>query len=172
MKKRGVKLKFASDLPYPPITTHRNMKDAKLLMGVYSGACSELTAILTYAYQGYITQKHRESHDTLMGIAKVEMHHHALLGKSIYALGGYPVMGARNYWNGSYCDYTPNITSFLKNDIASEQNAILDYERTVLNVETEEVKALIERIILDEQVHINILKDLINELEQDIQSTN
>lgn len=159
-------MKFASDLPYPEITIDHNPKDAKLLMGVYSGACGELTAILTYAYQGYITQKYHELHDTLIGIAKVEMHHHALLGETIYALGGYPVMGARNYWNGSYADYTLNIQNFLKDDIASEQNAILNYERTMLNIDTESVKALIERIILDEQEHIKILTQTLNQIKE------
>lgn len=161
-------MKFASDLPYPAITVEQNQKDAKILMGVYSGACGELTAIMTYAYQSYITQKRHELHDTLIGIAKVEMHHHSLLGESIYALGGYPVMGARNYWSGSYADYTLNIQNFLKNDIASEQNAILNYERTMLNIETESVKALIERIILDEQLHIKILTQTLTDIGSDI----
>lgn len=156
-------MKFASDLPYPPITTAKNPKDAKILMGVYSGMCGELTAILTYAYQAYISVDVPKLCHTLEGIAKVEMLHHSLLGKSIFALGGYPVMGARTYWNGSYVDYTTKLESFLKNDIAHEQNAILDYERTMLNIDTDDVKALIERIILDEQVHIKILQDLLNE---------
>lgn len=158
-------MKFACDLPYPQITSVQNPKDAKLLMGVYSGMCGELTAILTYAYQSYITPTHPEISSALVGIAKIEMLHHSLLGRTIYALGGYPMMGARTYWNGSYVDYALKIENILKDDIAHEQNAILNYERTMLNLDTESVKALIERIILDEQVHIKILQELLNEYE-------
>lgn len=161
-------MKFASDLPYPPITTAKNPKDAKLLMGVYCGACGELSSILTYAYQSYVSPLTSQIHPILKGIAKVEMLHHSLLGESIYALGGYPVMGARTYWNGSFVDYAQKPETFLKNDIADEQNAILNYERTMLNLDDDSVKALIERIILDEQVHIKILSDLQKELQDSV----
>lgn len=155
--------KYASDLPYPEITVAENPSEAKLLMPVYSGSAGELTAVLTYAYQSYITPKYPELAKALKGIAVTEMKHHALLGKTIYALGGYPIMGARTYWNGSFADYTTSPKKYLAENIIAEQNAIMNYERTILNLSTDEVKLLLERIILDEEIHIKIFKELLKE---------
>lgn len=156
--------KYASDLPYPQITDVKNPKDSKLLMGVYSGAASELTQILTYSYQAYISQRDDVLAKTLLDIAKVEMLHHSLLGRTIYALGGYPVMGARTYWNGNFVNYAINPQKFLLDNIASEKNGILNYERTILNLETDDVKYLLERIILDEEVHLKVFEELLKDM--------
>ena len=37
----------------------------------------------------------------------------------------------------------------------------MNYERTILNLNEESVKMLLERIILDEEIHINIFKELL-----------
>lgn len=158
-------MNFASELPYPEITPSSNLHDAKLLMPDYSGQNGELTAILTYGYQSYISWQNAELSKALEEIGIVEMHHHEMLGKAIYKLGGYPVMGGRNYWNGSYVNYTIEPKRFLENNIVAEETAILNYERTILNINEEQVKLLIERIILDEEMHIKIFKSLLQQLK-------
>ena len=50
---------------------------------------------------------------------------------------------------------------YLQQNIVGEETAILNYERTVLNLKTESVKLLLERIILDEELHIKIFKELL-----------
>ena len=95
-------LKYASELPYPTIEVEKNVAESKLLMPSYSGSAGELTAILTYAFQSYITPRYPEIAKAMEGVAMVEMHHHELLGKTIYALGGYPVMGGRTWGNGNF----------------------------------------------------------------------
>jgi len=156
---------FASELPYPEIISSNNLHDAKLLMPDYSGQNGELTAILTYSYQSYISWQNDEFADILEKIATVEMHHHEMLGKTIFKLGGYPVMGGRNYWNGSYVNYTIEPKRFLENNIAAEETAILNYERTLLNLSEEQVKLLIERIILDEEIHIKVFRTLLKQMD-------
>ena len=39
----------------------------------------------------------------------------------------------------------------------------MNYERTILNLSTDSVKMLLERIILDEEIHIKIFKQLLKE---------
>ena len=155
--------KFASDLPYPTIDVKGNLAQSKLLMPCYSGSNGELTAILTYCFQSYVTPKYPDLERALMGVAKTEMLHHRLLGDTIYKLGGYPIMGARTYWNGSMVNYTLDPKKFLQQNIAAEEGAIMNYERTILNLDDECVKMLLERIILDEEIHIKIFKELLKE---------
>lgn len=153
--------KYASDLPYPKIEVEQNVAESKLLMPVYAGSASELTAVLTYSFQRYVSPKYPEITTALKGIAITEMRHHELLGETIYALGGYPVMGARTYWNGSFVNYTLDPRKYLRQNVVAEETAILNYERTILNLTTDSVKMLLERIILDEEVHIKIFKELL-----------
>ncbi len=154
--------KYASELPYPSIDVDKNVAESKMLMPSYAGSASELTAILTYAFQSYITPRYPEIAKAMEGVAMVEMHHHELLGKAIYALGGYPVMGARTWWNGSYANYTLDPKKYLLENIRSEKNAIVNYERTILNLTDESVKTLLGRIIIDEEIHIKVFKDLLS----------
>ncbi len=155
---------FQSELPYPQIEVEKNIAESKLLMPSYAGMAGELSAILTYCFQSYITQNYPEISSALEGVARVEMCHHELLGKTICKLGGYPIMGARNYWNGSFANYTLDPKKFLQQNIIAEENAIINYERTILNLKTEAVKMLLERIILDEEVHIKVFRDLLAQL--------
>jgi len=159
-----MELKYASALPYPEIIVDENLAEAKILMPNYAGMSGELTAILTYAFQSYITLNMPNIRTVLEGIARCEMHHHELLGTTITKLGGYPIMGARTYWNGSFANYTLNPKKFLMQNIAAEENAIRNYEQTILNLSSPQVKTLIERIILDEQVHIEDFKELLQTL--------
>lgn len=153
--------KYASDLPYPKIEVEQNVAESKLLMPVYAGSASELTAVLTYSFQKYVSPKYPEIQTALEGIAITEMRHHELLGETIYALGGYPVMGARTYWNGSFVNYALDPRKYLRQNVVAEETAMLNYERTILNLTTDSVKMLLERIILDEEVHIRVFKELL-----------
>ena len=152
---------YACELPYPEIDVAENLADSKLLMPNYGGPAGELTAVTTYCFQHYITIKSPELSEVLIGIAKSEMHHHELLGEAIFKLGGYPVMGGRTYWSGSFANYTLSPENFHAQNIQAEETAILNYERTILNLHTESVKQLLERIILDEEMHIKIFRDLL-----------
>ena len=150
-----------SELPYPDIDCAENLADSKLLMPSYGGPSGELTAVTTYCFQSYICTRSLEIAETLECIARAEMRHHELLGKAIVKLGGYPVMGGRTYWSGSFANYTLSPEKFLAQNIHAEETAILNYERTILNLHTESVKQLLERIILDEDMHIKIFRDLL-----------
>lgn len=156
--------KFSSELPYPEVHAEENLAEAKLLMPSYAGAGSELTAILTYSFQGFISPAGSEIANALGGVAKCEMKHFELLGRTIFKLGGYPIMGARTYHNGSMVNYTLDPHKFLAQNIAAEEAAIVGYERTILNLHCESAKLLIERIILDEELHIAVFKELLKTL--------
>lgn len=154
---------YSSELPYPEIIVEENLSDSKLLIPNYGGPASEITAVMTYCFQDFISIKNENLSNILEHIAMVEMHHMEMLGTTIYKLGGYPVMGSRTYWNGSFVNYTLEPKKFLQQNIMAEETAILNYERTILNVSQESIKLLLERIILDEEIHIKIFKELLTE---------
>lgn len=148
---------YASELPYPELTLDKNLGDSKILMPSYAGTYSEMTAVMTYTYQHFVSTDQIAS--LLEGISVVEMKHFELLGKAITRLGGYPVIGGRTYWSGQNVNYTLDPKRFLKQNIIAEETAILNYERAILNLSQDSLKQMLERIILDEEIHIKLFKD-------------
>lgn len=148
------------DLEYPEVEVEcESLSDARCLMEDYGGAEGELTAVTTYIYQDYVLggmgDKYDELAETLMRIAITEMHHHHLLGEAIVKLGGTPVMGGRcKFWNGSMVNYCKDPISMLTNNIKAEKIAIANYKKTMRCVENYSIRELIERIIMDEELHI------------------
>lgn len=156
---------FKADLPYPKIEIKaKNANEVKLLMPVYGGRESETTAILGYIYSHYVTSKTEgDISKCLLSIAITEMHHHEMLGEAIFDLGGTPYIGGNyNYWQGGYVNYEKDPIRILKNAIAAEKQAIHDYKAVVARTTLPEIKLMIERIILDEQVHIDTLNQLLD----------
>lgn len=157
-------LATAADLPYPePLIPYPNPLEAKKLMNDYGGRDSETTAVLQYMYQSYILNKEFPDYSkAIEKIAIVEMHHHELLGTSIAELGGFPVIGGRNtFWNGSFVNYVTDLVKLLEADIQGEEIAIANYEKTILSLQSESLKQMIERIILDEEQHIIVFKAML-----------
>lgn len=148
------------DMDYPEVEVEcESLSDARLLMEDYSGCEGELTAISTYIYQDYVLSGKGPHYDdlseTLMRISIAEMTHHHLLGEAIVKLGGTPVMGGRcKFWNGSMVNYCKDPISMLNNNIKAEKIAIANYKKTIRCVENYSLRELIERIIMDEELHI------------------
>lgn len=161
-------LSVTADLPYPePLILYPNPLEAKKLMNDYGGRDSETTAIMQYMYQHYMLKKDYPAYaDKLEEIAIAEMHHHDLLGTSIAQLGGFPVIGGKNsFWNGSYVNYINDPIKMLEIDIHGEDLAIANYEKTILVLQNDSIKQLIERIIADEEQHIIVLKAMLDYLK-------
>ncbi len=159
------KLLTKSDAPWPEAEiAHPNINDAMLLQEDYASKDSETTAVMTYMYQVYIIHLMDETvADIIEHIAISEMQHHEKLGEMIAALGGNPVIGAKKgWWNGSYINYSKNIRDMLIHNIIIEQGAIDHYRYTISRLSNEGIKKVIERIILDEEVHIETFKALLD----------
>lgn len=151
------------DLPYPELDLdEKSLYEVRLLKPVYGGAESETTAIMTYIYQNYVlAPDYEEIALTLEGISLAEMTHHDLLGTAIVQLGGTPVIGGNyNYWQGGMVNYSKDVRKIIDDNIAAERKAIRDYREVIARTKMDEIKALIERIILDEELHIKVLKEI------------
>lgn len=156
--------KYRVDLPYPEVIVNcPDLHDARILREDYAGRVSETTATLQYMYQHYILSEiEEEIADALEGIAIAEMHHHELLGKAITALGGDPIIGGMSsFFSGGYVNYCKNTKELLETNIMGEYAAIRNYRKSISCLYNTSVKELLERIILDEELHIKILNSLL-----------
>ncbi len=157
---------FANE-PYPDCKVlKKNLFLAKLLSHLYAGCNGEVTSVCMYVYQSMVLEKdYPEIARILLDISKVEMHHIYLLGKYMLLLGESPIFSDMSCnvnvnWNSHNVYYDTDLKTILEIDIESESLAINDYESLYVSIGDECVKKLIERIILDEQIHLEIFKKL------------
>lgn len=161
-------MEYKSKNPYPEIRVERqNMEYAALLLDDFAGSVSEDTAIHLYLYQSLVNDnKYKEFNDIMLQIAEVEMHHLSLLGQTITKLGGTPLyasVGKDNiprFWNAGNVNYANNLKNMLEIDIASETQAIRNYQYQITIIKDQYIKKLLERIIEDEMIHLGIFKNL------------
>lgn len=165
-------MKCTIDKPYPKIKVQKRNSDiAKLLMHSYAGEISEETAIHQYLYQSILLEgKYEEISKILLEISKTEMHHLKILGLLIKKLGVYPffldpMVGCYEFWNSEFVCYDHDLSYILRANIASETKAIEAYSEIVYVIDDKYVKEILKRIIMDEQLHLEIFESLLEQIE-------
>ena len=160
------------DLPYPDFSTlTEDIRSVSIISPAYAGLYSELTAILQYGFHAHYFEKYKmdETADILIGISLAEMHHFDILGALILQLGVKPIYTttlprAYAFFNTSTIAYSTTPEKMLLDDINGELNAIADYEKMIKELTNEKVAAVISRIVLDEKLHVTVLKEQLNKL--------
>lgn len=160
------------DLPYPPLEVkERNPAYANLLSIDYCGSVSELSAITQYINnEGRLCQKNCSCAKALLGLGMAEMMHLQKLGELIVLLGGrldYVARyrnGQKRMWTPKYVMTPDNMERMLAADIEAEQAAIKQYNMHMGMIGDECVKAVLARIVQDEEYHIMILQVLQQEM--------
>lgn len=157
------------NLPYPPVKVkEENQKYANLILLNYASSVSEFSAITQYVYhETYFKYINAEVSETLEGIAKVEMHHLQMLGEVIILLGGDPgywIIKNRkvNYWSPDFLSYDKDLKKAISTDIKDEEAAICQYKKTISQIDDSYITDILNRIILDEELHIELLRSLYN----------
>ena len=160
------------NIPYPEAKTdEKNLCYANLLLNDYAGKNSEMTAVTQYTYQDIIsTEMYPEVADALECIAIVEMHHYDLIATVIREFGGDPQLrvinnGQPRYWDAKYVNYNKNPRRFLRENIIAEKAAIESYKKRIRQINDPNVQKLLERIIIDEEHHIEIFQSLLDDLK-------
>ena len=159
-------MQYKVNLPYPKIKVEKkDKKIALMLLNSYAGEISEDTAIHDYIFQ-MMMLNYPEYKSILKGIAIVEMHHLEILGNLIYALGITPVFGkikddALQWFNGSFVNYSDNFTYVLQHNIYEEQMTINQYQKIIKTTTDANIKEILNRIILDEELHIEIFSKML-----------
>lgn len=160
---------FHATESYPAIKVQSiNLTYAHLLSQNLFSPKGEMTAISQYLYQSWYVFDEETPYsyqDIFANIAKVEMRHMNSLGQLIYLLGlnpcFYTLKGKRPQpWNGTYLQYTTTVKEMLQINITAETQALQNYQKTIAQIDDIYVKAVLERICLDEQLHLNILQQM------------
>ncbi len=155
---------YRVNLPYPEVESGPdNRRTVLLLMEDYAGMVSELSAITQYVYQHIVLEDAAEEVSEVMRhISIIEMKHLELLGEAILKLGGNPMYASRGrFWNARNVSYVTRVREVLNENINGENSAIRQYRRHIEQTANQSVKRLLERIILDEELHIRIFNALL-----------
>lgn len=158
---------FSVDLPYPKVNVKdKNPKYIDLILLNFSSSTSEFSAINQYTYHeiSYI-YKNPEISKILKEISIVEMYHLKLLGEILVQLGSQPGYWIdnkkKNYWSSKLIDYDlSSLKHILEIDINSEKEAIKQYKETICKIQDENINNILKRIILDEEIHIQLFLSL------------
>lgn len=157
-------LKEMGRIPYPElVNVSPDYKFGRLLYDSYAGSKSELTTILSYVFQ-YLTNGDKEDVAMLLAIiAKQEMKHLELLGEILVCLGLEPYYMSTygNKWcSDNVRSSFNNLSDMLKFNIESEKGAIKEYKHLINICDNESVRAVLARIIMDEENHVQIFEML------------
>jgi len=164
------KVKYSIDNDYPSIkNVKKNPYIAKIIQENYSSLVSEFSAVSQYSYDHIVAESQNEKvADAFIDVAIVEMHHLEILGELIVALGAIPYYKGdwkNKFWQGNFVRYNTNLRTMLLCAISDEKKAIKQYEKSIELIDDPEIVSLIERIILDEELHIEVFKELLKELD-------
>ncbi|AZV56907.1 ferritin-like domain-containing protein [Clostridium sp. AWRP] len=159
--------KYIVNLPYPKLRVERtNIGYANILLKDYAGEVSEFTAVSLYVYQHMVSEGRFEDYAKVIGgISMAEMKHLELIGKTIKLLGIKPIYinsacPPGQLWTPAYVNFITFIKAMLLEDIKSEKKAIKNYKYHISIIRDRYIQELIERIIMDEELHLKLLTEL------------
>lgn len=151
-------------LPYPEIDIKEiNLNYVKLIKKCYCGLYSELTLVNQYNYQQLIIDSYLKP--IFKEISKVEEEHLNILGNIIISLGGdatYTISKKNKnfYWNSKFINNDTSLKNILINNINNELEIIKEYRKIASIIENESIVAILNRIILDEELHIKLFNNI------------
>ncbi len=158
---------YASRLPYPEIKTEReNPTYAKIMLDNMAAANSEMSAVAAYFYNSLVTGV-TEITTAFHQISAVEMRHLQIFGELAVQLGENPRLwtqrrNTRTYWSPSMLHYPADLKDLLHTALENEQAVIVTYQRQIEYIEDKYIQEILDRIIKDEQIHVEVFQNLLN----------
>ena len=168
-------LKIFVDLPYPNFSeVEKDVKAAAVIAPAYASMHGELNASLQYLYHyfNFVNSGDVETAEIIMGISLSEMEHLKILGELLIKLGMDPIYTKTpplgyNYYTAENICYSKTPIKMLLDDVAMEIYSVKQYEKIAVSLTNEKVRAVINRIVLDEEFHIKVLNERITALSGD-----
>ncbi len=156
--------KYILNLPYPEIDAGPDPYAVALLHEDYAGMMGEMTAANQYLYQYLLLRENDSAFAHAMEcIARTERLHMELLGKAIVRLGGAPRFSTYNtYWSANFINFIDDRQRMLDCNLSLEDAAICNYRFHIEMIPNSSVQRLLERIVLDEELHIRLFGEMLN----------
>lgn len=162
------KTEFQSSEPYPPIDCSiKNSMYARIMLDNMAGNRSEMSAISLYTYNQLITDEHKEIAEMFHKISIVEMHHLYIFGTLAKQLGADPRLWTSRhnravYWSPGFNQYPKALPQLIEHSLQEERFAVEKYTKQLNVIKDEVIIRNLKRIILDEELHVNILENYLN----------
>lgn len=159
--------RYSADLPYPPVKAEaKNLIYARAMLDNVGGSNSEMTAISLYMYNQLISEAYEELAQVFRNVSIVEMHHLEIFGGLARQLGEDPRLWThmgrgKRYWSGGYNQYFTTVPQMLQYILKGEHAAIDKYSRQASAIRDANVVENLNRIIMDEQLHVDIFSQLL-----------
>ncbi len=155
--------------PYPEIVDALEDKQTvAILKNLAMGRPGEVAAANQYVYQSVIADKTNDEIACVFEeIGIVEMMHLDMLMHAIADFGGNPEYrdAQGNFFNTASLNYTNKLKEMLENNIKAETLAIENYQIAIDRVQNQSLKDLFARIIEDEKRHVEIFKQIRDNVE-------
>lgn len=161
----------AVNLPYPDIQPEgQNCRYARAMLSNVGGSNSEMTAVSLYFYNSVILDPdYSFIAKCFHEISIVEMHHLDMFADLAYMLGEDPRLWTNHnqrkiYWTPKYNQYPREIRAVIINSINGEEAAIQKYRSQIGFIKDPNIISILNRIILDEERHIEIFHNMLNHI--------
>ncbi|MEL7610722.1 MAG: ferritin family protein [Bacillota bacterium] len=161
--------RYHVDLPYPPVEAGaKNPVYANAMLSNVGGSNSEMSAVSLYFYNHLIIEaQYGEFSDAFEQISIIEMRHLEIFGKLALQLGADPRLWAKQnnrrvYWTPAYNRYPREIRALIGNSLEAEKSAIRKYNKQIECVLDANIVENLKRIILDEQLHVEIFEEMLS----------
>ena len=163
--------------PYPSIDNlDMNIAYGQILLSNIGGLQCEMNAVSLYFYNHVILEQlWPELSQAMHKISIVEMHHLEIFAKMCCHLGVDPrLWDCQNdfleYWSPGYNVYPRQLNTLLENAIIQEQNTIQIYQHQASCIHEPIIQDVLNRIIKDEQLHVEIFEKFLSEYNHNLQT--
>lgn len=160
---------FAAPNPYPEVCIcERNQSYGQMMLDNVGGQNSEISAVTLYVYNNLLIDEDPRLSDIFHKISVVEMHHLHIFGQIARLMGENPRLWTHKgrqmaYWSPAYNKYPIEIEPLLINSLNSERGAVRKYQQQCRQIKDVHIVECLKRIIMDEEIHIQIFESLIKE---------
>ncbi len=154
--------------PYPIPDGRRNRGDAEVLLVPYAGAGGELSSYLQCLHASLVlaSASPRTVAAVFACVAEAEQIHLRILGEAIVSLGGLPSFARQGRGEDALAPLSRRTdrTALLLAAAEAKRLSIRRYRRLLGLLRSEFPKALVSRILIDEEKHLELFLRLIEEI--------
>lgn len=163
---------YADPAPYPQAcAAAKQPLYARAMLANIGGCASEMSAVALYFYGSTLLHHGQWARvgECLHGVSVVEMRHLGLFAQAALSLGADPRLwsatpGGMRYWSPQCIPYPRDAARLLRAAIEAEEKTVARYRRQARVIQDSAIVALLQRVILDEELHIRLFEKLLGEV--------